>query len=328
MSFVRLLNIFMKKVRLGLIGAGWIAAQHVKVINGLADEVEALGVYSRTFTKAENFSKEFGIPLCARSIEELVQKVSPDALLVLVNADQVELVVRQLIERYRLPIFIEKPAGLTPEQNKGLCDLARSHRVNTMVGFNRRYYSIFHKGLDIIRQHGQLRGVSIEDHERMWRIRGSNKYSDEVLENWVYVNSTHMIDLLRFFGGEPRSVSAAIHSRIERKGDQVAAIMELDSGTIGNYSAHWYSPGGWRVVLYGDEVTVEFKPLESGWWIDKDLKVTEIIPDEADIKFKPGLYNQMKAFVALVREGRMDSFALNLDGAYKTMLLAEKLCFP
>lgn len=317
----------MKKIRVGLIGAGWIAAQHMKVINDLAEEVEASGVYSRTFARAETFAKDYSIRLCARSIEELIEGAHPDALLVLVSEDQTEQVVRQLIERYKLPLFIEKPAGLTPEQNKALADLAKRHAVRNMVGFNRRYYSIFHKGLDIIRQNGLLRGVMVEGHERMWRVRKNNKFSETVLANWIYANSTHTIDLLRFFGGEPLNISSISHSHIEKKGDQIAAIMEFDGGAIGNYSAHWYSPGGWRAVLYGDGVTVEFKPLESGRWLDKDFKATEIVPDDTDVAYKPGFYGQMKAFANLVRGNKPDPFALDLEGAYKTMLLAKELCF-
>ena len=315
----------MKDIKIGVIGAGWMAQQHLPVLSAISG-VKVAGITSRTLSKAQAQAQEFNVDCCAVGLEEMVSEARPDALLVLVSEESMFGVCERLLNEHRLPLFIEKPAGLALEETERLAGIARANRIPTMVGFNRRYYSIFHKGIEIIRQHGKLRGVIVEGHERMWRVRQMNKFSDRVLDNWIYANSTHTIDLLRLFGGEPFNISAITHSRIEKKGDQIAAIMEFDSGAIGNYSAHWYSPGGWRVVLYGDEVTVEFKPLESGRWIDKDFKVTEIVPDEVDVKFKPGLYRQMEAFVRLVRDGTKDSFALDLEGAYKTMLLTEKLC--
>ena len=312
----------MNKVKLGLIGAGWVAQQHLKVIQAI-DWIEPIGITSRTKSKAEHLAKEYGINICTDSIKSLVKDAKPDALLVLVSEDQMYTVATAVIP-YGLPLFIEKPAGLTPEENHKLAQLAKEYSIKTMVGFNRRYYSIFHKGMEIIKKHGSLMGVAVEGHERIW-LQHNEKVSRNVLSHWIFANSTHTIDLLRFFGGEPKEFSSIAHRYIEPRGDQFAAVMKLESGAIGQYTAHWYSPGGWSVVLYGDGVTVKFKPLENGQWTDKNFKTYEIGPDEIDIKFKPGFYNQMVAFGRLVRDGKFEWPMLDLEGAYKTMLLAEQM---
>ncbi len=311
------------KVRIGLIGAGLVAQHHMAVIQAM-EGVEAVGVTSRTLSKAREFASKFAIPNAYASMDDLMSQAKPDALMILVNEDQMFPVASQAIS-YGVPLFIEKPAGLTPEENRKLAELAKAKGIGTMVGFNRRYYSIFHKGMDMIRQHGPLLGVSIEGHERMWRVREGKKFSESVLQEWIYANSTHTIDLLRFFGGEIKSISSIAHSYIEKKGDQLAAVMELESGAIGQYSAHWYSPGGWRVVLYGDGVTVEFKPLESGVWTDKKFQTHLIEPESYDQTFKVGFYQQMIAFAKFVREGKLSWPMQDLNGAYQTMILAEKI---
>ncbi|MFH1428302.1 MAG: Gfo/Idh/MocA family oxidoreductase [Candidatus Margulisiibacteriota bacterium] len=313
----------MGKVKLGLIGAGWIAKQHLEVIKDISG-MEIVGITSRTRSKAEALAAEYNINICADTIEEMVCKAKPDALMVLVSEDQMFDVTDDVI-KYGLPLFIEKPAGLLPEENWELACKAREHGLASMVGFNRRYYSIFEKGIKIIKDHGLLMGVVVEGHERMWRIHEGGKFSPHVLAQWIFANSTHTIDLLRYFGGEASNVMSIAHRYSEPRGDQFAAIMELGSGAIGQYNAHWYSPGGWRVVLYGQGVTVEFKPLESALWIDKSFNVHEIEPDEIDKKYKPGFYRQMEAFMKLVSTGKMEWPMLDLEGAYKTMQLAEKL---
>ena len=120
-------------------------------------------------------------------------------------------------------------------------------------------------------------------------------------------------------------MNSIAHKYLETRGDQFAAVMEMASGAIGQYSAHWHSPGGWKVVLYGEGVTVEFKPLEKGFWTDKDFKTHEIAADEADLKFKPGFLRQMEAFEQLARNGRKAWPMTDLEGSYQTMLLAQKI---
>lgn len=311
-------------VKLGLIGAGWMTRQHLLALQAIP-WMKAAGIMSRTKAKAEALAAEFTIPLCADTIEELIERGKLDALMVLVDVEQMFPVTKQAIP-YRLPLFIEKPAGMFPEDNRKLAEMAKAHGVRTMVGFNRRYYSIFHKGMKLIKEHGPLLGVMVEGHERMWRVREGGKFSKEELDNWIYANSVHTIDLLRFFGGEVTQWHSLTQRRFaEAHGDQFTAIMEFDSGATGEYISHWYSPGGWRVVLFGDGCTVEFKPLEKGLWYDKKLEAHAIIPDAVDIDYKPGLVPQMEAFGLLVRDGVQKWPALDCAGAYKTMLLAERL---
>ncbi|MCK5082648.1 MAG: hypothetical protein KAR31_07055, partial [Candidatus Omnitrophica bacterium] len=165
--------------------------------------------------------------------------------------------------------------------------------------------------------------VRIEGHERFWKL--ADNLNEPVRSQWIYANNTHTIDLLRFFGGEPSQIKTIAHSKIEKNGDQFAAIMELEKGAIGHYAAHWYSPGGWGVVLYGEGATVEFKPLENGRWIDRQFQMQTIEPDEVDIKYKPGFYAQMEAFGSMVRDGELPWPGQDLEAAYRTMLLAQNI---
>jgi predicted dehydrogenase len=193
-----------------------------------------------------------------------------------------------------------------------------------MVGFNRRYYSIFHKGLEIINKHGQLLGVAVEGHERFWKIINSS-YPKAVIENWIYANSTHTIDLLRFFGGEINSISSLSKSLKEKNGDQFVASMEFESGTLGTYTSHWYSPGGWTATLFSEGATVKFNPLEKGVWIDTNFNKHEITLDEIDVNYKPGFFNQMQAFIQMVKTGKLKWPGQNLESAYKTMILSKTI---
>ena len=77
--------------------------------------------------------------------------------------------------------------------------------------------------------------------------------------------------------------------------------------------------------LFGEGVTVEFKPLEQGVWIDTDFNEHEIVPDDVDLNYKPGFYRQMEAFGEMVRSGTLNWPGQDLGEAYNTMCLADKI---
>ena len=286
------------------------------------DGVRVAGMTSRTISKAEKLANSFQIDQVYDGVAALVQKCAPDGIMVLVSANQIYDVALNLIPT-GIPLFLEKPPGLIPEQTKALTGLANNHGTKNMVGFNRRYYSIFHKGIELINQNGGLLGVAVEGHERFWKIVDRD-IPNEIRENWIYANSTHTIDLLRLFGGEVEQINALKNSLKEKNGDQFVASMKFVSGTIGTYTSHWFSPGGWTVTLYSDTIAVQFKPLEKGIWIDTEFQQHDIMPDEVDIKYKQGFYKQMEAFVNMVRTGMLETPAMDLAEALKTMELAKE----
>ena len=311
----------MSEIGLGIIGAGHIAQEHLKVIKALP-EVKAIGITSRTLSKAEELARKYDIDNVYDTTKDMLKKVALDGIMVLVSAEQTYEVVSNLIPE-RIPLFIEKPPGLDLGETSSLVTLADQYGTQSMVGFNRRYYSVFHKGIDVLKRHGELLGVVIEGHERFWKTKDS--LSQIMRDQWVYGNSTHTIDLLRFFGGEPRVVHALASSHLEKNADQFSTILDFESGALGNYFSHWYSPGGWSIRLFGDGVTVEFKPLENGRWMDTDFNVHEIKAEKEDIDFKPGFFRQIASFIKLIRSGRLEWPAQDLFESQKTMKLASKI---
>tara|TARA_Y100000590_G_scaffold370328_1_gene432095 strand:- start:457 stop:1404 length:948 start_codon:yes stop_codon:yes gene_type:complete len=312
----------MSDVNLGIVGAGNIAVEHLKVIKDI-NQLNIKAITSRTIKKAEKLAQEFKIPNVCQNIQDMM-KNNLDGVLILVSADQIFEVTKKIIN-YQIPIFVEKPPGLNLEQAKILAELSDKKNLLNMVGFNRRYYSVFHKGIQIIKDKGKLLGISIEGHERLWKI--SKTLNDVIRSKWIFANSTHTLDLFSFFSeDDPISDFYLVKdSYKENNGDQIAVIMKYNSGTIGNYSAHWYSPGGWSVKLYGEGVTVIFNPLEKGKYIDSNFNEKEILPDQVDTKYKTGFYIQMESFKNMILSGNLKWPGKNLIQSLETMSVASKI---
>lgn len=312
----------MSKIKLGIIGAGKIAIEHLKVISSFKN-LQVSAITSRTIDKAKKLSENFGIPKTYEVIDDMISNEKVDGLMVLVSADQIFNVTSSLIP-LKIPLFIEKPPGLSINESKQLSNLSVKYNTRNMVGFNRRYYTHFHKGLKIIEDAGGLLGLSITGHERFWKITRENT-QENIRENWFYANSTHTIDLLRFFGGKIAHQQSFKNSISLINGDQFVASLKFNSGALGTYTSHWLSPGGWSVVLYGNGRTVVFNPLESGYWQDKEFKKYSLEPDSIDLKHKLGFYGQLKAFIELIKNGNLGWPGMDLKESYKTMLLTKKI---
>lgn len=311
----------MNKIKLAVIGAGYIAEEHLKVINKIPNlEVDLL--ISRSMKKVNKLGRKYKIKKKSNNLKDLINSCENiDGILNLVSAENIFDVSKYLVP-LKVPIFIEKPPSLKIREAVYLSDLAKKHKTLSMIGFNRRFYSIYQKGLDLINKNGSLLGLNIEGHERFWKIK--DNVSEEIRKQWLFANSSHTIDLLNFFGGDIDKISIYKNSLIEQNGDQFSASMKFKSGALGNYSSNWYSPGGWSVSLFGEGITVIFKPLEKGIWIDKNFKQHDILPSKDDVRFKEGFYKQMICFKKLILTKKLNSPGVSIQESLKTMQLIEK----
>jgi predicted dehydrogenase len=311
----------MRRLNIGIIGAGYIAKEHLKVLKSINDFVIS-GIVSRTKKKSKKLAREFGIKKVFNSIEEMMKSGQLDGVLILVSADSSFKVTKKIIP-YKVPFFLEKPPGLSLYETEKLYYLTRKHITKNMIGLNRRFYSVFSQGMQIIKKHGKLLGILVEGHERFWLLK--KKFKNLILKKWIFVNSLHTIDLLLFFGGKVKSISKFKKSYKEKKGDQFCSIIEFKNGALGTYVSNWHSPGGWSVKLFGERVTVEFNPLEVALWIDSKFKRRKIVPSKHDQKFKPGFYKQMLAFKKLVINGQLEWPAQSLKEVIDSVRLVKKI---
>ena len=311
----------MSSFKLGIIGAGYIARKHLEVIKKI-NGLQAVSITSRTYSKAAKIAKDFNIQNVFKNINTLIKKSNPDALLILVSSENIFKITKKIIP-YKIPFFVEKPPGLNFLEIKKLNFLAKKYKVINMVGFNRRFYSNFMTGINIIKKHGQLLGITIEGHEKYWITK--NLINKKNKDSWIYSNSSHVIDLFRFFAGEIINSHSFVGRFMRKNGDQFSSIIKFNNGILGNFIANWYSPSGWSVCLHGEKIMVQFKPLEKGIWIDKKFVKHIIKNNEKDKKYKPGFYNQMLAFQKMLKTKKINWPVQDLNSSLKTFSLIRSI---
>lgn len=288
-----------KKINIVIVGAGNIAREHLRALAKIKN-INVLCICSRTLTKAINLSQKFKVNNYSSNAKLFIKenKNIIDGIMILVSLNQIYKVSKEL-SVFSIPLFIEKPPTLSLSELNNLNLILDKHKVPNMVGMNRRFYSIFEKGKKIIDKNGGLYSIVIEGHERLNLI---NKiYPKKILNKWLYANSCHTIDLIRYFGGEIKKFYYTKNSKIINSGDHFSCSFKYNTGATGTYISNWLSPGGWSIRLYSKNIKVIFEPLEKGYVISKDNKKKLIKPNLSDVNLKPGFYMQLRSFIKLIK---------------------------
>ena len=91
----------------------------------------------------------------------------------------------------------------------------------------------------------------IEGHERLWNLKKLN-IKKNYLKNWNYLNSSHTIDLLRFFGSEIKT----LENYNNKKTYNYLSVMETNKKDKCIYLSDWNTSEGWSVKILGNNITL------------------------------------------------------------------------
>ena len=282
-----------------LVGAGYMAKEYVKVLNAQNVNFTVVG---RGKESATVFEQETGVEVLSGGLEVAYEQlqVQPTHAIVASTLESLEENALYLIGNGVKYVLIEKPAALSSEGMQRILESATKHDTNVYIAYNRRYYASVIAAERLIEDDGGLTSFVFEFTE--WsHVLGSLNKTPAQLDNWFIGNSTHVVDMAFFFGGKPKEISSYVTSTLDwhPKGSIYAGAGVTEKDIFFSYHANWQAPGSWKLELLTTKNRYIFRPLEK-LHVQRLGKVTveEIeINDELDIEFKPGLYEQTRAFI-------------------------------
>ncbi len=284
-----------KQLRVGLVGAGSIA--QIAELPALAVEpgVTIAGIVTETERSARANVARWPIERSYDSFDEMLAEARLDAVFVLTPKRVHTPFVTRALEA-GIDVFCEKPLATTIGDARAMAELAdRTGRI-LMVGFNRRYAEVYRRAK-----------AEFDDRAVQFCVAQKNRPGSEYRA--TLENAIHMIDLLRWFCGEPEAVTAHAIAPDRYMEDGTMALIRFAGGAIGSLVAA-RSAGEWdeRLDVYGhltsvrvvapDSVsvtrdgetrTIEMRPRASGW---------------AQVNTTMGFRPEVTHFVECVRERR------------------------
>jgi predicted dehydrogenase len=124
--------------RVGVIGVGHLGQHHARVYTELLD-ARLVGVADLDENRAHSVSEQLGVP-CYASMEELIERQSPEALSIVVPTSGHYSAAKRALEQ-GIHVLIEKPVTARPSEAEELLNLAAARNLVLQVGHIERFNS-------------------------------------------------------------------------------------------------------------------------------------------------------------------------------------------
>ncbi len=307
--------------KIAFIGAGYMAEEHIRAFADIENVVIA-GIFSRTRSKAVEVAQKYSIEYVCASIDELFLATQAHMVVIAVPELQVKSVCLKAFNHSWISL-IEKPAGYNLVEAQLIAAAAKKSGRTAYVALNRRHYSSTRNVLNELNDVDGRRLIHVYDQENP-TIALQSGCPSEVVQNWMYANSIHLIDFFRVFGrGDITSVEPIIRWNPE-KPEFVMAKITYSSGDIGIYEAIWNGPGPWAVTVTTQQKRFELRPLEQASVQLYKSRISDALPSHPwDTKFKPGLRLQAEEAINAVR--LQPTLLPSLKEALETMKLVSAI---
>jgi virulence factor len=259
------------RVRIAVVGLGYIAREvHLPALRSLPG-VEVVGLVDTEPAALARGLAESGFGPGFPSLEALLDRVRPDAALVLTPKQFHHAAVRTLLQA-GVDVFCEKPLTMRLPEAEEVVRLAGDRGRVLMVGFNRRYAPVYERAREIFADRPPEACLAMKN-------RPGTEYRA------TFENAIHMVDLLRWFCGEAVLVQGVAQWTDPYYETSAAATFRFDSGAVASLLAnrstsHWverleaFGHGASAVVDAPDRVAVgrdnralvtEMTSVHMGW---------------------------------------------------------------
>jgi predicted dehydrogenase len=233
----------MKKIKLGIIGAGGIAMGiHLPVLAAIP-EAELCAVCDLVSRRAKEAARIFGIGRTYLSYHDMLENEKLNAVFVLVPPDGLFRVSSDCLLA-GVHVFMEKPMGITLFQAGSLKDIAASQKRILHVGFNRRFIPLVREITCRFRELTFLTHI-----EGRFYKNSSPSFYGGCASSFV-CDVIHVIDLIRHIAaGGPNYSPVVRASTLERKNPETGiaeawfSSMEFENGVSALVRAD-YRTGG------------------------------------------------------------------------------------
>ncbi|MFA4995839.1 MAG: Gfo/Idh/MocA family oxidoreductase [Patescibacteria group bacterium] len=283
-----------------LVGTGPMALEYAKVLKSLKQNIVVIG---RGNESANAFKKATNLEVIVGGITKWLKenKDYPKKAIVAVSENEIGNVTIELLKSGFKDILVEKPGGFDYQQIQKVANLAQKKQAKVYVGYNRRFYASTIAAEKIIKKDGGVTSFNFEFTE--WsHVIADLKKAPGVKEEWFLHNSTHVIDLAFFLGGDPEKISAYTAGGLNwhPRASIFVGSGKAKNGALFSYQANWESPGRWSVEILTKKHRLIFRPMEK-LQIQNigSVAIDEVAMDEKlDNLYKPGLYRQVDAFLS------------------------------
>lgn len=322
----------MEKVKIGIIGTGYIGNVHARIYSGI-ERAEVAALYDIVPEKAERAARSVGGKIC-RSRDELFD--NSDAVLICTpNKTHVE-IASAAVEAGK-HVFCEKPFSIGLDNARILLETANGSDKVFQVGHNRRFAPVYAKLKELLQS-----DKAHSAHIKMNRGELVNPVwtgDPNVTGGFLYETTIHLFDMMRFQFGEISELVAYGSQHEYPELDEFSIIFKFKNGfhtTFASSSdASWLFPFE-RIEVFCHHRTIltqEMEHLIDSRGMDANFETLSFHMTEKEERW--GYVQEDKAFIeAILNAAQPPVTAFDgyksvelVESVYKAILTGEKISF-
>lgn len=199
-----------KKIKWGIAGCGRFAEQSFLPAVRLTRRSTVTSLYSRDINRAKSLADKFGVQKSFDDIDEFLKSDIDAVFVASANAHHYEQVIKSA--KAGKNILCEKPLALNSAQAEEMVKVCKENNVLLAVNYVHRFHPLVIKAKELIVDQKLGKLVSIDVHFNIDFPPDNNfRFKKELSGGGALRDiGTHMIDLLRFFGGEIESIDGVV----------------------------------------------------------------------------------------------------------------------
>ena len=309
----------MDKIRIGIIGAGYIGGVHASVL-GKDDRARVAAVHDVAVESAQLLARSNGAT-ASQSAEELIE--TSDAVYITTpNTKHTELALAAVAAGKH--VFCEKPMATNLDDARKVMDAAGESRAVFQVGHNRRFAPVYARLK-------QMLAEEVVPHSAHVKMNRGELINPEwvgdatVTGGFLYETTIHIFDMMRFLFGEVTQLSALGSTHEYPEVDDFSMLLGFASGVhaslCSSADASWLFPFE-RVEVFAHHRTITTREMETLIYSEGlegrqvNLSMHQLSKEE-----KWGYAQEDRAFVDSIINGRPAAVSA-LDG-YKAVELVD-----
>ncbi len=300
----------MSKVRIGIVGVGWVAqVVHLPTLLKMP-EAEVVAICDRDKARVRLVGEKFGITRQYTDLAQMLEREQLDAVDVCTSTDAHKDVTIAALKAGK-DVLVEKPIARTYAEALAMADAARETRRKLMVGMNHRFrpdtmiLKSFIEGKELGKIYytrvGWLRQRTFD---QGWITQKEKSGGGVFIDQGIV-----MLDMALWMMGYPQVVrlnAAHYHNKTRKVEDTSVVTLTLNTGATVNIEVSWsmcLDQDIYYCYLHGGDGSASLSPMK----IYKELhgSLVNLAPSRVDPPqhiFKRSYENELKHFLGAVRD--------------------------
>jgi len=199
-----------RKIKWGIAGCGRFAENSFLPAVRLIRKSSVTALYSRDLNRAKSLAEKFGVQNTFDNYDDFLKSDIDAVFVASTNVHHYEQVIKAA--RAGKNILCEKPLAITSVQAEEMVKICKDNNVLLAVNYVHRFHPLVLKAKELLVDQRLGKLVSIDVHFNVDSPPDNNfRFKKELSGGGALRDiGTHMIDLLRYFGGEIESIDGVV----------------------------------------------------------------------------------------------------------------------